>query len=46
MILSLYNDVKNIIYTFLDLSVVIKARKTEIKNDLSNDFIKNLSVHP
>ena len=32
-------------YTFLDLSVVIKARKTEIKNDLSNDFIKNLSAN-
>ena len=32
-------------YTFLDLSVVIKARKTEIKNDLLNDFIKNLSAN-
>lgn len=32
-------------YTFLDLLVVIKVRKTEIKNDLSNDFIKNLSAN-
>lgn len=32
-------------YTFLDLSVVIKARKTEIKNDLTNDYIKNLSAN-
>lgn len=32
-------------YTFLDLSVVIKARKTEIKNNLTNDYIKNLSAN-
>ena len=32
-------------YTFLDLSVVIKARKTEIKNVLTNDYIKNLSAN-
>jgi hypothetical protein len=32
-------------YTFLDLSVVIKALKTEIKNDLTNDYIKNLSAN-
>ena len=32
-------------YTFLDLSVKIKARKIEIKNNLSNDYIKNLSAN-
>jgi hypothetical protein len=32
-------------YTFLDLSVVIKALKTEIKNNLTNDYIKNLSAN-
>ena len=32
-------------YTFLDLSVVIKARKTEIKKNLTNDYIKNLSAN-
>jgi hypothetical protein len=32
-------------YTFLDLSVVIKTRKTEIINNLTNDYIKNLSAN-
>ena len=32
-------------YTFLDLSVVIKARKIEIKNNVTNDYIKNLSAN-
>ena len=32
-------------YTFSDLKVIVKVRKTEIKNSLSNDFIKNLSAN-
>lgn len=33
------------VYTFSDLRVVIKARKEEIQNSVSNDFIKNLSAN-
>ena len=32
-------------YTFSDLKVIVKVRKAEIKNSLSNDFIKNLSAN-
>lgn len=44
--ISLKNTIPNYAqYTFLDLSVIIKARKIEIKNDLTNDYIKNLSAN-
>jgi hypothetical protein len=32
-------------YTFSDLKVIVKVRKAEINNSLSNDFIKNLSAN-
>jgi hypothetical protein len=32
-------------YTFLDLKIVVKVRKTEITNSLSDDFVRNLSAY-
>ena len=32
-------------YTFADFKVIVKVRKAEINNSLSNDFIKNLSAN-
>lgn len=42
----LKNSIPNYsLYSFEDLKIIIKVRKTEIQNNLSNDFIKSLSAY-